>query len=273
MNRGGTKNSHGYTILEVLIVLAVTGLLFVSAALMISGKQNRTNFQVGSHAIAQQIQQIVNETQSGYYPHNSNFECTAADTNVKIADIGGSDQGGNNDCIFVGKTLVFDPNSPESYGIYSLAGRREYNGADVTNAKDAAIAVILTATTTQTTPNNLQYVKGRPLTDPGWNSAAFPVAFLSGFAASSSSSNGANGSQQIELHGYANLSTWPTTPSDVTTHAGNINGEETQVSPYPSYSSGVDLCFNSAGTNQSVVVSISGGLRVTYAIKSGLNCP
>lgn len=271
MNRGGTKNSRGYTILEVLIVLAVTGLLFVSAALMISGKQNRTNFQVGSHAIAQQIQQIVNETQSGYYPHNSNFKCTATtDTNVTITDAGGSDQGSNNECIFVGKTLVFDPNSPESYGIYSLAGRREYNGADVTNAKDAAIAVIPSAKATQSTPNNLQYY-GAKWQDGGgaWATGLFPVAFLSSLASLSGGSNGENGSQNIGLRGYnSSLSAGNVDGAGV----GSINYEENNGSPYPEHS-GVDLCFNSAGTNQSVVVSISGGLRVTYAIKSGLNCP
>ena len=48
MNRGGRNTSiQGFTIVETLIVLAVTSALFFAATLYINGQQNRTDFQVG----------------------------------------------------------------------------------------------------------------------------------------------------------------------------------------------------------------------------------
>lgn len=280
MNRGGTeKRSQGFTIVETLIVLAVTSSLFVMAAIVINGRQQKTDFQVGIRNLQQQIQQVINETRSGYYPSSGTFNCSAtAGSNVRLT-AGSNTQGQNQDCTFVGKTLVVGGNSHrDNYTVYSLAGKRTLsNGDDVKLAKDANITAIAPSTVnpsspdsaiTTPIPNGLTYVWGLPV-GGAQTANAFPLAFLSNFASFSGSDvTNQGGSQQIGLNGFSVQPTWSTYTSD----ANAINAEAAKASPYPAYDSGAQLCFKSGGTDQSGLITISSGLAVSYQIKSGTTC-
>ncbi len=147
MYRGGTvRPTQGFTIVETLIVLAVTGALFAMAALLVSGRQSKTEFQVGSRLIDQQIQQVINETQTGFYPSKSDFICTVGPSGALDFTGTGLGQGTNNDCVFVGKTIVFnsDIDSHDKYTVYSLAGRRlNDSGNDVTSPEKTEANVFI----------------------------------------------------------------------------------------------------------------------------------
>src|SRR5688572_4270761 len=75
---------RGFTVVEVLIVLAITGLLFVSAAVMIAGRQNRTAFEQSVRNIHSQIQAAIDEVIVGHYPNNGNFDCNATGSGPSI---------------------------------------------------------------------------------------------------------------------------------------------------------------------------------------------
>jgi prepilin-type N-terminal cleavage/methylation domain-containing protein len=112
MERGGYhKATGGFTIVEVMIVLAVSGMLLVSAAALIDGRQSRTEFTTAVNDEQQQIQQIINETASGYYPNNQDFTCTPNPTSspvlTKSTPGTGTRQGANQGCIFLGKAIQF----------------------------------------------------------------------------------------------------------------------------------------------------------------------
>ncbi|MBL8121323.1 hypothetical protein JNM87_01060 [Candidatus Saccharibacteria bacterium] len=248
----------------------------MSAALYINGRQNKADFLVGSRTISQQLQQIVNQTQTGFYPRNANFKCDinlAFAPNVHITPGGTADLGENGDCIFAGTAVVFDPSASQNtaYRSYALAGRRTYTNAsqvvDVDSAKVAWVTANPYATDTLKVLNGLTYYGGRNKGAPTWNtSSRFGVAFLSSFADFGANNDG--GSQRIELRGFTTA--WGVGVSDLDV----INSEAGQPNPYGVGTlSGVELCFNSGGTDQSVVVSVSDGLAATYAIKAGSNCP
>ena len=55
---GGNK-PHGYTIVEVLIFLAISSLMFLLAATFISGKQSAVEFKQGMNDINTQIKSVV----------------------------------------------------------------------------------------------------------------------------------------------------------------------------------------------------------------------
>ena len=275
MKRGGLADSaQGFTIVETLIVLAVTSMLFVSVALLINGRQNRTDFLVGVRSLQQQFQQIINETISGYYPNNSNFSCSVAGPPLSIIS-GSTAQGSNQDCIFVGNTIVVGgPAHLDNYSVYPLAGRRAINGVDVKTPQEARITAIAQSTANPHAPfvgsvklpNNLVYSKARLAGSPSWTTGSFAVAFLSSLGNFQGTIN-TTGSQQLNLASY---SSWSSSMSD----ADNINAEANRGAlQYPIASSGVEYCFNSGGTAQSVVVAISPGLAVTTSVKTGLNCP
>ncbi len=275
MKRGGLADSaQGFTIVETLIVLAVTSMLFVSVALLINGRQNRTDFLVGVRSLQQQFQQIINETISGYYPNNGNFSCSVAGPPLSIIS-GSTAQGKNQDCIFAGKAIVVGGAAHlNNYSAYPLAGRRAINGADVKTPQEARVTAIAQSTANPQAPvvglvklpNNLVYSKARLANSPSWTTGTFAVAFLSSFGNFQGTIN-TTGSQQLNLASY---SSWSSSMSD----ADNINTEANRGAlQYPIASSGVEYCFNSGGTAQSVIIAISAGLAVTTNVKTGLNCP
>lgn len=260
----------GFTVVETLIVLAVTSSLFVISATLISGKQNKTDFQIGSRAMQQQLQQIINETASGYYPNNG-FTCNVTPTTVSIVTGGSPTLGQNSNCIFGGKVVVFSSAARDSYAVYSLAGRRIAiaSGGDVKNAKEAQLTAISNSVNTVKIPNSLQFVSGdvqdvHPASS-SWDTSKFVVAFLPTFAQSDAGS-GLAGSQQIEVH---RLNTW--TDANV---IASINNEASASNPniYPFATNGVLLCLQSGGTDQSALYTITPGLDVQVQIRSGTSC-
>lgn len=131
--RGVGKVLPGYTLIEVLIVLAVSGALLVSAASLITGRQQRIRFTQSVVGLEQQLQDTFNDASTGYFPSNGDFSCTSSGGTLTLTSGGGSstEQGANDGCIFVGKLLHFYVSSTDggpdtNYRIYTMVG---VNGA------------------------------------------------------------------------------------------------------------------------------------------------
>jgi type II secretory pathway pseudopilin PulG len=123
---------EGFTIVETLIVLAVTSALFVSAALVIGGKQNATQFSQGIRDIESQILKVSNDVSSGYYPNNGKIECKNNSGTLELKEITlgpDQEQGTNKGCVFLGKIMHFAVGSTNSsdVNVYSLVGLRLSN--------------------------------------------------------------------------------------------------------------------------------------------------
>jgi hypothetical protein len=148
--RGG-KNKHalGYTIVEVLIVLAVSGLMFVIAAVFISGKQARTAFTAGSNDFNASVQAVVSQVINGQYS-DVDFVCKVnpSHTVINISDPSGGPgetQGTKADCVYIGKVMHFVSNS-SSYTIYPMAASRIATSLNITAPLVNGAAVDLTKT-------------------------------------------------------------------------------------------------------------------------------
>lgn len=98
--------SMGFTIVEVMIVLAVSSVIVLSALTLVNGRQNKTEFTTGINDLQQQLQQIVNETASGLYPGLGGFTCQP-NTGPATFTSGNKTQGTNQGCIFLGKSVQF----------------------------------------------------------------------------------------------------------------------------------------------------------------------
>ena len=68
---GGMK-PHGFTIVETLIFLAVSGLMFVSVLAYIGGKSGQTEFDQGIHSVFSQLQSIPASVSAGEYTNDYN---------------------------------------------------------------------------------------------------------------------------------------------------------------------------------------------------------
>jgi type II secretory pathway pseudopilin PulG len=124
--RGGIQK-QGYTIVEVMIFLAVSGLMFIMAAGFINGKQNRAEFRQGMNDINSQIQQTINDVSNGVYPSNGGFACSADNLGSAPTFSGTANgTGTNKGCAFIGKVMQFGVGTTDSptYNVYSIIGRQ-----------------------------------------------------------------------------------------------------------------------------------------------------
>jgi len=130
----GARTPAGYTIIEVMIVLAVSGVMFLIAADFIGGKQETTTFTQGVNELAANLQNTIAQVSDGQYT-DIDFTCTftygGQSSTLTIlpstAPTGTDTQGTQSPCIFLGKVDQFNR---EQYQTFSLAGGRVDNSGN-----------------------------------------------------------------------------------------------------------------------------------------------
>ena len=309
---GGKQPQLGFTIVETLIVLAVSGVIFLSTALLISGKINKTEFTQSIQDIQSQMQQDINNIADGFYPTLSNFTCK--DNGRATVDItnASNGQGTNVGCIFLGKVVEFGIHGtdPQEFITYTVAGRQIDNGQDVrfyaTPGKPSAQPLVIAngqGSPGSSVPN---YLTGTPgtlqngltVSDPNmwYCTATFDastrcipppapparkigaVGFLSSLAGlDPSTGNLVSGSQHVNLIPIVGSQLDDQEPSAVK----DINRYLEGSSPGPddfvtAPASAVQICFLSGTTtNQSALMTISTNAEqptVNLYIKSSTDC-
>ncbi len=132
------NNPDAYTIVEVMIFLVVTAALLISALGLVSNQQAKTHFTQGVQELDAQIHATINETASGFYPNQSNFDCDVQSTGQPVLtpnNTNGTKQGQNSECTFLGKVLQFGLNDARctttnavectKYATQTVYGRRQ----------------------------------------------------------------------------------------------------------------------------------------------------
>lgn len=145
----GARTPAGYTILEVMIVLAISGMMFLIAANFISGKEEAINFPQGVNDIASLIQHTIQQVSNGQYS-DIDLKCAFAynplspqtnlamptlnslqhtTTNSITNDTQGGVEGNLAPCIYLGKVVQFNeagvgPVNAQQYETFTLAGGR-----------------------------------------------------------------------------------------------------------------------------------------------------
>lgn len=278
------KRTAGFTIVETMIVMAVTGALFVAIAVTMSGRQNSAEFTHAIQDIQAKIQQTIDQVGQGFYS-NEGFSCTASGGSVTFSAVppGTDTQGTNSGCVFLGKVIQFhlSGTDPEQYQIYTIAGLRCTDamaacqspaGSPFQNVAPTVVGVggIYSK---YSTINALEYglttvwMKNNtsPVSDVG------SVGFLiePGVAENGSGNGYSNGIQQIDLVPI------PGTKINTTGQIPIINSELKDPALTVNPPGGVQICFASGGTNQSGLITIGGSgrqLDVTLDIKSNRTC-
>lgn len=114
--------ASGFTIVETMVVLAVTGLLFVVAAFYISGRQRTTQYQTDQQDLHSQIQKVLNDVQNGTYPDAGTLPCSKGIGGTLFFGLGNKSQGTNQGCVFLGKSIEFSSDATQSINVYTIAG-------------------------------------------------------------------------------------------------------------------------------------------------------
>ncbi len=164
MNGGKKLRSCGYTIVEVMIVLAVSGAMFLIAAQFINGKHEKATFGDGINQMASRLQDTIEQITDGQYS-DVPVTCTFSGTTTTVTN-GGAGQGKNPTCVFLGKILHFSEaggwsagDNLSHYEVFSIAGGRQAAGLPVTTLGAADPTVAAPLTKQQIVPQTLEVHK------------------------------------------------------------------------------------------------------------------
>lgn len=297
MKRMGAR---GFTIVESMIVLAVTGVLFISLASLVTGQQNTARFKAAVIDITSQIQSTINEVSTGYYPSTNDVRCIATGDIITLTEVTTS-LGTNSGCLYLGRAMMFGTNlnlDPDRYRIHTIVGlRRTATGAEPATIREAAPRVIAPGSATNLyNPSNTpeksdvltslygtRVVSMRSLNGGG---AGIPEDIV-GFAIVSSPS------QQITFDLNGSVESGTVIPSIIpipangsttypgVTHRKGVDllvsaiGMATPQIPAEPTDGPIELCFRSGTTDQSALVTIgaaSSTTSVDYKILNSVDC-
>lgn len=240
--RGG-KKTKGYTIVEVMIFLAISGLMFVMAASFISGRQARSEFRQGMNAINTQIQQTIGDVSNGFYPTAGNFVCVGTASGPVFGSGTAAEQGAKKGCTFIGKVMQFGSTDSGKYDTYVVAGL-QFKDADPAaltppqTFSDAKPKIAPGLTQTKNFEWGLQLDKIY-LTDSAHEIGA--VGFFSGFSSSTSDNkleSGAAAPIAVAFEG----STLGQTEPNLVTQLDTIATPGSVINPNPQ----IIMCFKGA---------------------------
>lgn len=265
----GGFNAKGFTIVETLIVLAVSGTMLVAVISMISGQQGKSQFQQAINNVTQQLQQSIDDVANGYYP-TSNIVCTSVGGAPSIIS-GNSSLGSNDACVLVGKVIQFDSYTDpinQRFIAYPLVDLR-------INANASSRTAIAPGASSHTTvPDNsvktsldggLTIVYSAP---NGTTTGTVGFGLIMGNASNTGIGADVSGSQSISLYIVSGT-------KSTNSPASNVDIIDTSSNYVPA-TSGFNICLASGTTNQSGLISIGSGtgrkLSVTLTILDGKSC-
>jgi hypothetical protein len=265
----------GYTMVEVMIFLAVTGALFVAIAGNINGQQRKTEFLNAVRDTESRLRDILNDVATGYYTYNPGFSCTSSlTTNTRPVISAGTTQqganagGANAGCIYLGRAVQFAPQGTtgQSYRLYSVIGRQKTaTGKTVQNLAET----IPTTLTYGNSISDFTVGNGATIAWVSYYNGATPQGRIGaitmfGSLGQFSGNNLASGSSETSIYP---LTTQGSNVSDVnatqTTIISLIDNMYLVATPVQNPSGGVKICINSGGTNQSAIITIGGSNRRT----------
>jgi len=223
--KGGKKTPLGYTIIEVMIVLAVSGVMFLIAANFINGKQEKTAFTQGVNEMASRIQDVIEQVTDGQYSDvllQCSWNGPGTPTTVSPVVSATPTQGTNSNCVFLGKLVSFTDPTPDQYQVVSLAAGR----ADATNGVTPSLAnvdpAVITSLTTTATTNQSLNVTGMSVTDSSGAkhiNTYYNIGFVEGLGTGDGVDSFQSGSQTVSLV-YSSLSPAGINGATTTTNVG-----------------------------------------------------
>jgi hypothetical protein len=273
----GGKNSQGYTIVEVMVFLIISGSMFLMAAVFVNGKQGKAEFRQGLNEINQQITQIVNDVNNGLYPWRSDISCNANNPGAPVFGSGTSSQGESQGCVFLGKVIQFGTTKYDDHGynIYSVAARQYVtdaaDGTLPTNFNTAKPQVIRTATSDPTEYERFGY--GMTVTDMFNHGSRINAFGLFSSFGSYSSGTLASGAQNVTLVPLTFGSGKTKPPATTSSAWGAIQALNSTDNNEIDYKPDIKICFDS-GSGQFGTLNIgSNGQRLATSVQIYANLP
>lgn len=131
----------GFTIVETMIFLAVSGAMLIIGFAFFSGVSNRNQFALSMRDIESYFQDVANDVSAGFYPTgdvkctpNPATDSTASSPPTFSPKLPGGEQGTNTGCVTLGKVAVLNPalgsaasEDPNKILLATVAGNQKKN--------------------------------------------------------------------------------------------------------------------------------------------------
>lgn len=279
MNRGKQRSFSigGYTIVETLIFLAVSSVIFMAALVLVGGRQTRAEFQSGVRDFETRLADIANDVATGYYQNAGvSRQCNEGPNGPEFSG-GNVSLGTNRVCTFVGTVVKLGsgagPSGDQQFIQFTMAGLRLSGGDSVTSLAQAKPKILDNGTGFE--PHNVGYgIRVACIAVEGVNGGACTsenaaIGFFSTFEGASLSGQG-GGAVQADVISYGSLASI----------ADNATIAQTAVNGFTGYNSPtlnrqITICLI-GGSNQYALVRLGGNasssLAVTSEIKEGASC-
>jgi competence protein ComGC len=273
----------GFTIVEVMIFLAISSFMFIVAIAALSGKQGQTEFSTGLGTFVSQLQTTISNVGTGYYNVPSNITCSASDSGGTIypeLSLRDGTIGQNSQCTYIGEVLEFGTTSGgnQAYTTYPVAGLHYQDNQSPTEATSLATArpeTISSIASTTVMPYGLQVAS---VTYNSGAASTGAIGFMTTFN-NYTSSGGTNildsGSQSVNLDPIpdnslsGNTSNYSAIVSNIDTLTDDCsaqglvcytNNPSATASTNPV--GGIQMCVNSGTTNNYVILTFGGSTGI-----------
>lgn len=292
-------NRGGFTIVETLMVLGVTSVMFVAVIGSITNRQGRIQFSQGMRDISSSISDIMNDVSTGYFPTTPGLTCVAGTGSDNPApQLGynaslGDTTGANTNCVFSGKVIQIGTDNSASDGfVYSMAGRRltydsggghsdvasflelrpvVVDSKNTNNVTDSPGISNIDATTELSLPYGIRIVKS-----DGTDGGRAIGVYYKNFRGISLNGQSSSGATSVSVAEVTSVDPWPSMMSQ----SSVIEAADNYVAVDGMFLSGnstLVLCFKSDDTNQTATITIGNGIsgnqRIDFDVNlSGVAC-
>ncbi len=259
----------GYTIVEVMVFLAVSGALFMATVIVFAGQNGRAQFTTAAREMESRTQDIINDASTGYYSKSNDFGCIRTGTGpgaTPSITASATEQGKNQDCIFIGRVMHLNVGglAPAGafYNTYTVVGLREYEPlgggrSEAQSFSETKPRSDTRLTTNDRLPGNMTITRIEYSNSAGPPFVATPIDGFGIFSSFGSRDPGSNtlspGTLTINLVPLGNAS--PTSQAGMITFISLIsNPPANNQNPR----NGVKVCLVSGTSNQFAILSIGG---------------
>lgn len=208
------KKGNGYTIVEVMIVLAVSTVMFVAVAISFNGRRGRTEFTQAVRDFESRLQTTIGEVANGAV--SSRGACTAP-IGSGVPVIGGANDPDR--CVFNGKVYYGYGTPTNTSTLALLIGRRAAGNPehDATTIVESQPAVVTEVNNT-TYVHSFQMRVNKVVSLASGNPKVYAFGFVVPFAGSVSlQADQSSGSKQVSLYGLVGSSALTTSGSALNT--------------------------------------------------------
>lgn len=133
------RDPGGYSLVEALIVIAISSTIFLGVATLFRGSRQNVDFNQAKIEIESKIKGYVNQVSTGTFQGNSTHTCSRSGSSGRpiLTASSGVTAGSNEKCVYIGKALQFLEGTGKVY-VYDVLGLRNKHVSGTDTGQAAA---------------------------------------------------------------------------------------------------------------------------------------